>query len=193
MDCSTAGFPVRHQLPEFTQTHVHQVADAIQPSYPPSAPSPQLCPTLCDPVGLSPPGFSVHGVLQARILEWVAVSFSGGIFRTQGSNQGLLHLRQILYQLSYQGSPEINYSLILKRMRVQLSSFTDLFCCGQSLPGKLGIGGCLDRHTTGELERGVELFFSAKLGVVGVGLGRGEISGQLGQRKAGWPVPSHCD
>ena len=78
-------------------------------------------------------------------------------------------------------------------MRVQLSSFTDLFCCGQSLLGKLGIGGCLDRHTTGELERGVELLFSAELGVVGVGLGRGEISGQLGQRKAGWPVPSRCD
>ena len=112
MDCSTAGFPVRHQLPEFTQTHVHQVADAIQPSYPPSAPSPHLCPTLCDPVDRSPPGFSVQGVLQARILEWVAVSFSGGIFWTQGSNRGLLHLRQILYQLSYQGSPEINYSLI---------------------------------------------------------------------------------
>ena len=34
MDCSTPGFPVHHQLPEFTQTHVHQVRDAIQPSYP---------------------------------------------------------------------------------------------------------------------------------------------------------------
>ena len=33
MDCSTPGFPVHHQLPELTQTHVHQVGDAIQPSY----------------------------------------------------------------------------------------------------------------------------------------------------------------
>ena len=34
MDCSKPGFPVHHQLPELTQTHVHQVSDAIQPSYP---------------------------------------------------------------------------------------------------------------------------------------------------------------
>ena len=36
----------------------------------------QSCPTLCDPVDCSPPGSSVHGILQARILEWVAISFS---------------------------------------------------------------------------------------------------------------------
>ena len=40
MDCSTPGFPVHHQLPEPTQTHVHWVGDAIQPSYPLSSPSP---------------------------------------------------------------------------------------------------------------------------------------------------------
>ena len=34
----------------------------------------QLCPTLCDPVDYSLPGFSVHGILQARTLEWVAIS-----------------------------------------------------------------------------------------------------------------------
>ena len=38
----------------------------------------QSCPTLRDPVDCSPPGFSVHGILQARILEWVAISFSRG-------------------------------------------------------------------------------------------------------------------
>ena len=36
----------------------------------------QLCPTLCDPVDYSPPGSSIHGILQARVLEWVAISFS---------------------------------------------------------------------------------------------------------------------
>ena len=36
----------------------------------------QLCPTLCDPIDGSPPGSSVHGILQARTLEWVAISFS---------------------------------------------------------------------------------------------------------------------
>ena len=36
----------------------------------------QLCPTLCEPIDGSPPGSSVPGILQARILEWVAISFS---------------------------------------------------------------------------------------------------------------------
>ena len=40
MNCSTPGLPVHHQLPEFTQTHIHQVGDAIQPSHPLSSPSP---------------------------------------------------------------------------------------------------------------------------------------------------------
>ena len=39
MNCSIPGLPVHHQLPEFTQTHVHQVGDAIQPSHPLSSPS----------------------------------------------------------------------------------------------------------------------------------------------------------
>ena len=38
MNCSTPGLPVHHQLPEFTQTHVHRVCDAIQPSHPLSSP-----------------------------------------------------------------------------------------------------------------------------------------------------------
>ena len=38
----------------------------------------QLYPTLCNPVDCSLPGFSVRGILQARILEWVAISFSRG-------------------------------------------------------------------------------------------------------------------
>ena len=40
MNCSTPGLPVHHQLPEFTQTHVHWVSDAIQPSHPLLSPSP---------------------------------------------------------------------------------------------------------------------------------------------------------
>ena len=106
----------------------------------------------------SPPGSSVHGILQARILEWVAIPFSrdlpnreiepkfpalqanslpseppgkskntgGGnlsllqwIFPTQELNQGLLHCRQILYQLSYQGSPLINNSLLVNFVESQ--------------------------------------------------------------------------
>ena len=41
-----------------------------------SAKSLQLCPTLCDPMNYSSPGFSVHRILQARILEWIAIPSS---------------------------------------------------------------------------------------------------------------------
>ena len=56
----------------------------------------QSYPTLCDPMD-----YTVHGILQARILEWVVplqYSLLQGIFPTQESNWGLLHCRQILYQ-----------------------------------------------------------------------------------------------
>ena len=61
----------------------------------------QSCLTL-----FSPMDYTVHEVLQARILEWVAFSLLQPTVPTQESNQGLLHCRQILYQLSYQGSPD---------------------------------------------------------------------------------------
>ena len=38
----------------------------------------QWCPTLCDSMGCSPPGSSVHGIFQAVVLEWIAISFSRG-------------------------------------------------------------------------------------------------------------------
>ena len=54
--------------------------------------------------GLS--GSSVHGILQARIMEWVAISSSRGSSQPGDGTQGLPHCRQILYQLSHQGSPK---------------------------------------------------------------------------------------
>ena len=39
----------------------------------------QSCPTLSDPMDCSPPGSSIHGIFQARVLEWVAIAFSGDI------------------------------------------------------------------------------------------------------------------
>ena len=56
---------------------------------------------------LRPMDYTVHGILQARILEWVAFPLLQGIFPTQGLNPGLLHCRQILYHMSYQRSPHI--------------------------------------------------------------------------------------
>ena len=65
----------------------------------------QSCPTLCDPMDCSLVGFSVHGNFQARVLEWVAISFLQGIFLTQGSNSGLLHCRQTQVQSLRQEDP----------------------------------------------------------------------------------------
>ena len=69
MDYSTPGVRVHHQLPEFTQTHVHQVGDAIQPSHPLSSPSPPA-PNLSQHQGLFPWVSSSHQV--AKILKFQA-------------------------------------------------------------------------------------------------------------------------
>ena len=65
----------------------------------------QSCPTLCDPMDCNLSGSSVHGIFQAIVLEWIAISFSSGSSRPRGSNPGLPHCRQPLYRLSHQGSP----------------------------------------------------------------------------------------
>ena len=65
------------------------------------------CLTLCDPMD-----YTVHGILQARILEWVAFCFSRGIHPTQGSNPGLPHCRWIVYQLSHKGSQRIGVGML---------------------------------------------------------------------------------
>ena len=71
----------------------------------------QSCPTLCDPMDYSLPGFSVHGIFQVRVLEWVAISFSRGSSwprdRTRVScivGRRFTHWA-ILNHLNYQGSP----------------------------------------------------------------------------------------
>ena len=84
----------------------------------------QLCPTLCKPMDCSPPGSSVHKILQARILEWVCYLLLQGIFPTQGSNLGLLHCRWILYclnQTAKQGSP-VWYWYIKKQNRIKIQN-----------------------------------------------------------------------
>ena len=63
----------------------------------------QSCPTVCESTNCSPPDFSVRGIFQARMLEWVAIPFSRGSSWPQGSNLGLLLCRQALYHLSHQG------------------------------------------------------------------------------------------
>ena len=68
----------------------------------------QSCPTLCGPIDCSPPESSVHGIFQARVLEWVAISFSRGSSRPRDQTQVSSHCRQMLYHLSHQGRLPIN-------------------------------------------------------------------------------------
>ena len=62
-------------------------------------------PTLCDPLDCSLPGSSVHGISQARILEWVGISFSRGSSLTQRSNPGLPLWQVDSLPLSHLGIP----------------------------------------------------------------------------------------
>ena len=65
----------------------------------------QLYPTLCYPRACSPLGSSVRGILQARILEWAAISFSRGSFRPRDGTQVSCIGKQTLYHWNYLGSP----------------------------------------------------------------------------------------
>ena len=65
----------------------------------------QSCPTLCDPVDCSPPRSSVHGIFQARVLEWVVISFSRGSSWPRDRTQVSSIVSKMLYHLSHQGSP----------------------------------------------------------------------------------------
>ena len=87
----------------------------------------QSCLTLCDPRDCSPPGSLVHGIFQARILEWVSLPFSKGVFPTQISNPGLLHCLQILYHLSHQGSPTMFLKTLANSQRGRtIKKFRDI-------------------------------------------------------------------
>ena len=89
MDCSTPGFPVQHQLPEFTQTHVCWLSDAIQPSHPLSCPSPptfnlsqhQFFPVsqLFTSGGQSTGVSASTSVLPMNIQDWFPLGWTGWI------------------------------------------------------------------------------------------------------------------
>ena len=71
----------------------------------------QSCPILCDPMDCGPPGSSVHGILQAKILEWVAISFSRGSSQS-GIEPESLGLASGLFTTKPPGRPQpSDYSL----------------------------------------------------------------------------------
>ena len=84
----------------------------------------QSCLTLYDPMDCSPPSFSVHGISQARILEWVAILLLQWIFLTLRLNPNLLPCRQILYNLSHQRNSNFRLLQILEEKAMATHSST---------------------------------------------------------------------
>ena len=127
MNCSTPGLPVHHQLPEFTQAHVHRVGDAIQPSHPLSSPSPpahnpsqhqsfpmsQLFTWGGQSIGVS----DLVSVLPMNTQDWSSLGSSGWSGRISLQSKGLARVfsnttvqkHQIFgAQLSSQSNPHIH-------------------------------------------------------------------------------------
>ena len=94
MDCCTPGFPVNHQFPEFTQTHVHRVGDAIQPSHTLLSPSPSL-------ISPSIRIFSNESVLCIRWPKYWSFSFSISTFSEYSR---LISFRMDWLDLAVQGT-----------------------------------------------------------------------------------------
>ena len=79
----------------------------------------QSCPTLCDPMDCSPPGSSVHGISQARILEWVAISSSRGSSWPRDQTYVSCIGRQILYLWTTREAPDFTWFHWFSYLRIQ--------------------------------------------------------------------------
>ena len=91
---------------------------------------PELCPTLCNPMDCSPPGSSVHGVLQARVLEWVAISFSRGSSQSRDQSRVCCNSclgRRIVLPLSHMGSLFLNISIYMILEGSHFLSYSEQF------------------------------------------------------------------
>jgi len=119
MNHSMPGLPVHHQLPAA------------------AAKSLQSCPTLCDPTDSNPPGSPVPGILQARTLEWVAISFSNA-WKWKVKGKLLSHIRLLAtpWTAAYQAPPPMGFSRQEYWSGVPLPS---LITNSQSLPKPMSI------------------------------------------------------
>ena len=100
MDCSTPGFSVHHQLLELAQTHVHRVADAIQPSHPLSSPSPPVS-TLSQHQSLFQWVSSSHQVAKVLELQFQHQSFQWELISFRIDRFDLLAVQGIAYTLRF--------------------------------------------------------------------------------------------
>ena len=84
------------------------VDDGLQAA---AAKSLQSCPTLCDPIDRSPPGSPVPGILQARVLEWVAISFSDACkWKVKVKSLSRVRLFATPWTAAYQAPPSMGFS-----------------------------------------------------------------------------------
>ena len=135
MDCSKSGSLILHCLSEFAQIHIHWVGDVIQPS----SPLPSVMGTrknikwtrfhrtyacvlshgrLCNPMDCSLPGYSVHEIFQARILKWVAISFSRGSSWPRGWTRMSCIDRQILYHWAIREALRFSLEFLKKKKKI---------------------------------------------------------------------------
>ena len=83
----------------------------FKPSYAAAAKSLQLCPTLCDPIDGSPSGSPIRGILQARTLEWVAISFSNAWkWKVKVKSLSRAWLLATTWTAAYQAPPSMGFS-----------------------------------------------------------------------------------
>ena len=113
MDCGMPGFPVHHQLLEFTQTHVHQVSDAIQLSHPLS--SPFLLPSIFPSLRI----FSSESVLHIRWPKYWSFSFSS----LSNEYSGLISFMICWFDLAVQWTQESSPMPQLKSISSLVLSF----------------------------------------------------------------------
>ena len=97
-----------------------------------------LCPTLCDPIDGSPRGFPVPGILQARTLEWVAISFSNA-WKWKVKVKLLSHVWLLAtpWTTAYQAPPSIGFSRVLEWCAIALTSPLALISIDDSCTNKL--------------------------------------------------------
>ena len=99
------SFPCAQELLfDFSKHCVYKATSA-------AAKSLQLCPTLCDPIDGSPPDCSVPGILQARTLEWVAISFSNAwTWKVKVKSLSHVRLSATPWTAAYQAPPSMGFS-----------------------------------------------------------------------------------
>ena len=99
------SFTCNISKPQFSDFITHITAAAA------AAKSLQLCLTLCDPIDSSPPGSPIPGILQARTLEWVAISFSNA-WKWKVKVKSLCHVRLLAtpWTAAYQAPPSMGFS-----------------------------------------------------------------------------------